>query len=429
MGDGRLVHSRVLENPSSAELPPECSGALPAGAMVVEHAPLSFPNYPYEWAPEMLRAAAEMTLELAEGATREGFTLKDATPYNLIYDGSRPVFVDLLSFRRGDPRESIWQPYGQFVRTFVLPLLGCRYFGLRLDELLLPHRDGIEPEKLWELCPTYRLLFPPFLSSVTLPVMLSRGEKGASPQKYQPRQARDEQEAAFLLDSLFKRAGRQVRSAGKLRRRGAGLHYMVSGHPYTADELAGKERFIRSTLSRCQPRSILDIGCNTGHFSLLAARSGARVVAIDRDQAAIDALWRSASQTAPTLLPLVVDIGRPPGACGWRNSECASFLDRARGSFDSVWMLALIHHLLVSERVPLPAILQLVAELTTRWAVMEYVDPKDANFQQIARGRDELHRDVTRENFELAAGRRFDVVEAADLTPTRRIYLLEKKGA
>ena len=376
----------------------------------------------------MLRAAAEMTLELAGAVKREGFTLKDATPYNLIFDGCRPVFVDLLSFRRGDARESLWQPYAQFVRTFILPLLCCRHFGLRLDELLLSHRDGIEPERLWELCPTYRLLFPPFLSSVTLPVLLSRGE-GASGEKYRPRHARDEQEAAFLLDSLFKRAGRLVRCAGKLRRRSAGVQYMVSGHPYTPDELAAKERFIGSVLSRSQPHYILDIGCNTGHFSLIAARAGARVVAIDRDQAAIDELWRTASQAAPTILPLVVDIGRPPGACGWRNSECSAFLDRARGRFDCVWMLAVLHHLLVNERVPLVAILQLVADLTTRWAVVEYVDPKDSNFQQIARGRDALHRDVTRDNFESAAGRLFAIADAADLTATRRIYLLEKKGA
>ena len=263
---------------------------------------------------------------------------------------------------------------------------------------------------------------------MTLPVLLSRGGEGASAGKYRPRYARDEQEAAFLLESLFKRAARMVRGPSKSRR-GAGVRYMHSGHPYTSSELAAKESFIGAVLSRCQPRSLLDIGCNTGHFSLLAARTGARVVAIDRDQASIDTLWLSASQTAPTLLPLVVDIGRPPGACGWRNNECASFLDRARGSFDCVWMLALIHHLLVNERVPLTAILQLVAELTTHWAVVEYVDPQDPNFQQIARGRDALHRDVTRGNFELAAGNWFHIADAADLTPARRIYLLEKKGA
>jgi hypothetical protein len=29
---------------------------------------------------------------------REGFGLKDATPYNVLFRGAQPVFVDLLSF-------------------------------------------------------------------------------------------------------------------------------------------------------------------------------------------------------------------------------------------------------------------------------------------------------------------------------------------
>jgi len=429
MNEGKLVRSAILENPSGPELPPECSGRLPQGAAVVEHTPITFGNYPYEWAPEMLHSAAELTLELARDAIRGGFTLKDATPYNLVFDGCKPVFVDLLSFRRRDPRESVWQPYAQFVRTFVLPLLAFRYFGLRPDEILLPHRDGIDPERLLALCPAYRLPFPPFLSSVTLPVLLAWAGRGGAAERYRVRHARDADEAAFLLESLFARAGRLLRRVGRARRGSATTRYMDSDHPYAAAELAEKERFVASAVERCSPRKVLDVGCNTGHFSRLAARSGARVVAIDRDEAAVDELWRSASQSSLGILPLVVDIGRPPGACGWQNQECAAFLDRARGSFDCVLMLALLHHLVVNERVPLAAILKLAAELTTCWAVVEYIDPQDANFQHTARGRDALHRDVTRESFEQAAGGWFQIVDAGDVSPTRRIYLLRKKEA
>ena len=46
----------------------------------------------------MLHAAGALTLELAQGALEEGFGLKDATPYNVLFRGSRPVFVDVLSF-------------------------------------------------------------------------------------------------------------------------------------------------------------------------------------------------------------------------------------------------------------------------------------------------------------------------------------------
>ena len=92
-------------------------------------------------------------------------------------------------------------------------------------------------------------------------------------------------------------------------------------------------------------------------------------------------------------------------------------------------MLAVIHHLVVNERVPLAAILRLASELTTCWAVVEYIDPADSNFRQIARGRDALHRDLTRESFESTAGEWFQIVDSAGVSATRRVYLLRKKGA
>ena len=148
--------------PRGSGIAAELHSPLPAGAILLEHAPIAFPNYPYEWSPQMLRAAAALTLEMADAAMRAGFVLKDATPYNVMFEGPKPIFLDVLSFRRRDPLESIWQPYAQFVRTFVYPLLACGYFGLRLNEILLAHRDGLEPERFLALCPAYRLLFPPF---------------------------------------------------------------------------------------------------------------------------------------------------------------------------------------------------------------------------------------------------------------------------
>ena len=125
------------------------------------------------------------------------------------------------------------------------------------------------------------------------------------------------------------------------------------------------------------PRKLLDIGCHTGHFSMIAARHGARVVAIDRDPGAVGSLWRSARQSRADVLPLLVDIARPPGDCGWANRECESFLARACGQFDYVLLLALVHHLVVNERPPLSEIFALTAELTTKFAVIEYIDPTD----------------------------------------------------
>ena len=416
----------VTSSPSAPE--PEVSTAMPAGSMILEHRGITFPNFPYEWAPEMLHRAAALTLQLAEDALAEGFGLKDGTPYNIMFEGVTPIFLDVLSFEHRDPLDPAWRPYAQFVQTFLYPLLANRYLGLQLDEILLTHREGLEPERLRRLCSFWLSLRPPFLSLVTIPAWLSQLTENSSSDRFQTRRAKDAGEAKFLLRRVFARAGRMLRRIPR-QRRSTASRYMESSHNYAAAELALKEEAVRKALAGAGARSVLDIGCNTGHFSLLAARTGARVVAIDRDAASVGELWEAAAGRNVDILPLVVDIARPPGASGWANREHPSFLERARGRFDCVLMLALLHHLIVNERVPLDSLFELIAELTVRWAVIEYIDPADAQFQRILRGREALHRDVTAESFEAAAGRHFRIVDVRAVTPTRRIYTLEKAAS
>jgi SAM-dependent methyltransferase len=427
MASRMLCPATVLKEPPGVELLSGLDEREREGAIFLEHEPIAFPNYPYEWAPGMLHAAAALTLRLAQGAREAGFELKDATPYNIMFDGPEPVFLDVLSFAARDPLEALWWPYAQFVRTFVYPLLAVRLFGLRLDELLLTHRDGLEPERVLRLCPPLQRWLPPFLGAVTIPALLSDKDAAGNPDRFRGRRARDSKEADFLVRRAFARAGRLLGAPPAPARRSPASRYMDDGHCYTAPQLQAKENAVAEALQSCHAASVLDIGCNTGHFSHLAARFAPIVVAIDLDPDALELLWSSARERHVNILPLVIDIARPPGGCGWANRECPSFLDRARGKFDCVLMLALIHHLLMHERIPLDNILDAAADMTRHLVVIEYVDPSDAQFQRIARGREPVRPNLTTSAFESAATHRFVIVSSREITPTRRIYTLRKR--
>ena len=100
-----------------------------------------------------------------------------------------------------------------------------------------------------------------------------------------------------------------------------------------------------------------------------------------------------------------------------------------RGGFDMVMMLAVIHHLLVTERVPLPDLLDLIAELTHDYALIEFVAPADPMFSRITRGRDALHADLTAEAFQSAAAVHFEVVRKQDIGGLHRcLYLLRRRA-
>jgi SAM-dependent methyltransferase len=174
---------------------------------------------------------------------------------------------------------------------------------------------------------------------------------------------------------------------------------------------------------------VLDVGCNTGEFSRIAAKRGARVVAIDSDAVVVGETWRRACAEGFDILPMVIDLTRPSPAIGWRNSECSSFLDRARGAFDAVLMLAVVHHMLVGERIPLDEIIDLADEMTTDILVIEFIAPDDSMFRRLARGRDHLFTDLTTELFENSCSRRFEIIRSEHLEGASRwLYLLRKKG-
>ena len=156
----------------------------------------------------------------------------------------------------------------------------------------------------------------------------------------------------------------------------------------------------------------------------MAAKAGSQVVAIDYDEAVIDQSHRDAGAASLPILPLVADLARPSPALGWRNSEQASLLDRSRGRFDLVLALAVLHHMLVTDGIPLDEAIDLFASLSRDAAVIQFVAPADPMFRRIARGRDALYTFLTQEAFEASCARHFETVSrSGPLEGTRWLYL------
>jgi SAM-dependent methyltransferase len=428
--DRRLVAAHPVEGAALETLRgvPLLAPVLPQAAAVVEHERIWFPSFPYEWAPEMLHASALLTVDLARAALDEHFGLKDATPFNVLFRGASPVFVDWLSFERRDPHDPAWLPYAQAVRTFVLPLVAHREFGLSLAQVFLANRDGLEPEAVYRMAGPGRRLKPGILGHATMPTWLSgRGEAQAT-SAWTPKKMADAERARFVLRSLLTRLRRAIVRLNPAAASSRWTGYMAEKSHYSSADFSRKEAFVAAALAEAAPRRVLDVGCNTGHFSMMAARAGASVVALDGDPAVVGQVWRAADHDRLDIQPLVVNIARPSPPTGWRNVECPSFLERATGAFDCLLMLAVLHHILVTERVPLDDVVALAADLTRDAAVIEFVAPDDPMFRRIARGRDHLHAGLTREVFEAALAPRFEIVrrEQAD-GATRALYFLRRR--
>jgi len=427
---GQIVQCRILDAGEAGELLQKVSvrfGEASHGRMVLEHPKIAFPSFPYEWSPEMLHAAATLTVELSRAGLDEGMGLKDATPYNVLFEGPNPVFVDLLSFERRDSHEITWLAYGQFVRTFLLPLALSKLCGTKIDSIFLTRRDGLEPGEVYSQLTWPKKLRPPFLTLATIPAWL-----GARPQRDGAAAGRmrvaSENKARFIVGSLLSRTGRLLRRLEpKVESTSKWSAYQWSSS-YSAEGLRCKQDFVEEALREFRPKRLLDVGANLGLYSEIAARLGSAVVAIDSDPVVSGQLWRRARSQGLNILPLVVNLARPSPAMGWRYRESPSFLERAQGHFDAVLMLAVVHHLLVSERIPLAEILEVSANLTKDLLLIEFVPPTDSMFRKLARGREELHADQTQTAFEEACRKYYHIVRSQLIEGTeRRIYLLRKR--
>ena len=407
VADGRLVASEVVTRDSDTE------------TLVLRHPRISFQSYPWEWPPALWLAAAELTLNLCSDLIKQGWLLKDATPLNVLFRGMEPVFVDVLSIERATSDLPIWMAYGQFVRTFLLPMLAHSQLGWPL-QVSLTRRDGYEPEEIFAALSWPARLRQPALSAVTLPSLLAGKAKDNS--SLAARRVKDPDLAKQIILKTLNRLLSRMRQVAPAYRSSTWTDYAETATHYNEDDHSRKRAFVAGALAASNPSRVLDVGCNTGVYSLLAADAGAEVVSIDTDLQTVDRLCAKLKGSGKNILPLCVDLAYPTPAVGWENSETASFLSRCSGHFDTVMMLAVIHHLLLHSQVPMDRIASLCSNLTTENLILEWVPPTDVKFRELLRGRDDIYSQITEALFREAFGRYFSIISERKLENGRVLF-------
>lgn len=425
---GDLVTTEIAH----PEMPPSLSATIPAPDAEPPSLWLQSPridpiSYPWEWTTAQWQAAADLTLRLAAQAFTAGWTLKDATPLNIVFAGARPILVDVLSFERRQLDSTVWLAYGQFVRTFLLPLVAERFLGWPLQATLL-FRDGYEPSAIYRALSPWQRFNPNLLDVVTLAALFEGRNGGSSSPASRVSKAADPELATHILHRRIARLVRQIHKLAMPHRRSRWSEYAGNASHYTAADNCLKRQFVAAVLERCRPARVLDIGANTGTYSRMAAEAGADVVALDSDEAAVETLWQSASRKNCRITAMVGNIARPTPAAGWKNSEQLSLLERLTGRFDLVLLLAVVHHLILREQVPLGHIGDLCARLTRRWLLLEWVPAADPMYREWLRGRDDLYGQLCEDDLVCAFAPFFQIADRTALGNNRVLLLFELRN-
>lgn len=410
----------VRTEPASREVLETLRALDPAGAWVaaLRHERVPFVSYPYEWTFSMLRDAALLQLRITREALAAGLALKDATPYNVQWRGSRPVFIDVGSFERalaGEP----WLGYRQFCMLFLYPLLLEAYRGIPFQPWLRGSLEGIRPSQARALLRGRDTLRGGVLKHVALHAKLERSH--ADGRKDVRRELREAGFDKKLVEANLDGLEKLVRS---LESAGEPTEWSDYGETcsYSEEDTRAKEAFVRTAVGRRSRSLVLDLGANDGRYARIAAEGAMTTVAVDADGGVVDRLYRTLRDDGvENVLPLVGDVADPSPALGWRGRERLTL--SARGAPDLVLALALVHHLVIGRTIPMREVVDWFAELGGE-LVVEFPDRDDAMVGRLLRRKREgSHADYTRDTFEEVLCTRFEVLASAGLpSGSRTLY-------
>lgn len=406
--DGKLVASSELE---ASEAP----GGRPA-SYILEHPRLPFISYPYEWPFSLLKKAALFQLDLLLTALEHDFTMSDATAYNIQFLGVEPRFIDHLSFQPYQ-EGGIWAAHRQFCMQFLNPIVLWSRLGVPPNAWFRGSLEGIEPEHLSPLLRWRDALSWTLLTHVILQGSLQRRAAAT-------KEARTSAHDTKLSRSSFKGMLMGLRSFIAKAESPSGRtvwDQYACANSYAGAEAEAKRQFVRKVVGATQASMLIDLGCNTGDYSVAAIDAGAkRIVGFDFDFGALEQAVHRAEEGHLPFLPLWLDATNPSPEQGWAQRERKGFAERARG--DAVLALAFVHHLAIARNVPLSMVVEWIMAVAPV-GVIEFPPKSDPMVQQLLRNRADIFPDYTEDNFLAEIQHRARIVESEHLAPSGRLLV------
>jgi ribosomal protein L11 methylase PrmA len=419
----QLMHSGLYKTLIDAELliPHEEVGtedSLSGEAYkIIKPEQLPFISYPYEWCFSQLKDAALTTLSIQKQSLEFGMALKDCSAYNIQFSKGKPVLIDTLSFekyREGRP----WVAYRQFCQHFLAPLALMNYTDIRLNQLLRIHMDGIPLDMVSKLLPFRTRFHFGLFSHIHLH---AKSQKHFADKSAQTTGGKMSHTSMLgLIDSL-ETAVRKMKWTPK----GTEWNEYYDNITYSTEAFDEKKQLVSEFLDSIHPASIWDLGSNTGVFSRIASKKGIQTISFDIDPACVERNYLEVVSKKEThILPLFLDLTNPSPAIGWQHLERKSIVER--GPVDTVLALALVHHLAISNNLPLHK-LAVFFDKICHSLIIEFVPKNDPQVQILLSSREDIFPEYTQNTFEESFKKYYAIQKVAKIRDTQRtLYLMVK---
>ncbi len=386
-----------------------------SGGSVIHPVQIPFISYPYEWSFDMWKDAALLTLNIAMAALQKGMMMKDATPFNIQFYNGRPVFIDTLSFEIYDEGKP-WIAYHQFTECFLAPLLLMHYCHPDTNKFFAVYPNGIPLDVLIGLLPNRSR----WNVNTFLHIHLQAKFSGKQNQNSGKQSFFSKQKLQILLKGLHAFVNKL--SIKKIK---------TTWDDYYTDTILGdaylkaKTSLVQSFINQTDFKTVIDLGANEGHFSLLF-NNDKKVIATDFDPTCINELYLNIKKNGrENILPLVNNLTTPSPAIGWANTERDSFTTRLKA--DLVMALALVHHLAIANNVPLNLIagwLKPMGEML----IIEFVPRSDEKVKLLLQNREDIFENYSLKNFKSIFTENYTILKEEQIAGTERVLFLMKRN-
>jgi hypothetical protein len=325
------------------------SFSLSGYSLVIEHKKVPFVTLRGEWSGEGLRNAALCILKVSAALLRSNLCLKDAHPWNILFDGTKPYWIDWGSIRPSS--ELNWEFwYGQFRQFLLAPLYAFSIGEHRIARAMLrEHKVGVGNEII-QLPSTCNLPDAP----------RHIAESASSP----PSPATFESLANYVVALTIPHI------------EGEWTAYEQPQLPNHADHssLREKDRIVYRILDQDNGKTLIDVGTNNGLHSEIAAALGKNVLACEIEETCLNLLYARTHERGSSILPLYHDFLWPIGTSGILNTIPAA---EDRLSCDTALVMAVTHHLVFKQHVSFEAMARGISSLAKRRAIVEFVPAED----------------------------------------------------
>ncbi len=324
--------------------------------LVLQHRLIPFVSYPHEWCAAMLKDASIAYIELLKRLLFFGLTLKDTHPWNIVFEGCQPRYVDITSIR-ARTEKSRHPPYEKFLQYYFYPIALMCHGQERIVKYLLADYEGIRDLDFarW----SKKSEQAPFESNIKRVTHAMRKYLGIGRSKirrypdattsqldYLERLNVEIESIAFPPEWTTKDASRAL----------------VSG--------SLEQQQIQKAIAELAPRSILALGSSTRKYAIWAARSHKHVVSLDKDPTYITQLYYVGRDNNLPLLPLLMDFTDPTPSRGL--SSHISVAASERFQCDLVLALDSLRDFVFERKLRFDQIVDSLALFSTRWLVVNF---------------------------------------------------------